>query len=144
MTLSGSRAYGFSNPDSDYDYRGIAIPPLDSYIGIKGKFEHAVDDKTKHVWLNYKGIVEDESDMQVYELTKFIGLAAQCNPSIIEVLFTDPLISFTLFLIFSIISVVCSYMFFSSLDPIFIFRPFSYISWFFIFSFYNCFRSCSF
>jgi predicted nucleotidyltransferase len=90
LTLSGSRAYGTSKSDSDYDYRGIAIPPMDSYIGVMNKFEHAVDDKTKHVWKNYKGIVEDESDMQVYELTKFIRLAAQCNPSIIEVLFTDP------------------------------------------------------
>lgn len=90
LTLAGSRAYGFANPDSDYDYRGVAIPPLDSYIGVMGKWEHSVDDKTKHVWTHYKGIVEDEADMQVYELCKFIRLAAECNPSIIEVLFTDP------------------------------------------------------
>jgi len=90
LTLAGSRAYGFASPDSDYDYRGVAVPPLDTYIGIKDKFEQASDDKTKHVWTHYKGIVEPEADMQVYEVTKFVRLAASCNPSIIEILFTDP------------------------------------------------------
>jgi len=90
LTLAGSRAYGFASPDSDYDYRGVAIPPLDTYIGIKDRFEQASDQKTKHVWTHYKDIVESEADMQVYEVTKFVRLAAQCNPSIIEILFTDP------------------------------------------------------
>ena len=93
LVLSGSRAYGFSNPDSDYDYRGIAIPPLDTYVGIKDKFEHIV---SKEVWKEFtkpicsQDLVEENADMQVYELSKFVRLAAQCNPSIIEILFTDP------------------------------------------------------
>ncbi len=90
LTLAGSRAYGFSNPDSDWDYRGICIAPLDSYLGVKGKFEQAVDGSTKHVWKHFKdGLVQPDSDMQVMELTKFCKLAAECNPSVIEILFSD-------------------------------------------------------
>jgi len=93
LALSGSRAYGFSNPDSDYDYRGIVIPPLDTYVGIKDKFEQAV---SKELWKQFtkpissQDLVSEGADMQVYELSKFVRLAAQCNPSIIEILFTDP------------------------------------------------------
>lgn len=91
MVLSGSRAYGFSEPNSDYDYRGIAIPPLDTYLGIYPKFEQAVDAKTKHVYKNYpEGFVQPDSDMQVMELTKFCRLALDANPSVLEILFTDP------------------------------------------------------
>lgn len=91
LVVSGSQAYGFSSPDSDWDYRGVCIPPLDSYIGIMDKFEQIVDSgKEKHVFKHYEGLVQPDADMQVMELCKFAGLAAQCNPSVIEILFTDP------------------------------------------------------
>ncbi len=92
LILSGSRSYGINNEDSDYDYRGIAIPPLSSYIGIVPKFEQTGDGEgLKHVWKNYpEGLVQPEADMQVFDIVKFIRLAAECNPSIIEILFTDP------------------------------------------------------
>ena len=90
LVLSGSRAYGFHSESSDWDYRGICIPPLDTYIGINNKFEQAVDAKSKHVWKHFPpGLVQPEADMQVMELTKFCRLAADCNPSIIEILFSD-------------------------------------------------------
>jgi predicted nucleotidyltransferase len=91
LAVSGSQAYGFASPDSDWDYRGVCIPPLDSYIGILDKFEQIVDSgKEKHVFKHYEGIVRPDADMQVMELSKFAGLAASCNPSVIEILFTDP------------------------------------------------------
>lgn len=90
LAISGSRAYGFNTTTSDWDYRGIAIPPIDTYIGLKPKFEQAVDAKTKHVWKLFpEGLIEPEADMQVMELTKFCNLALTCNPSIIEILFSD-------------------------------------------------------
>lgn len=89
LSLAGSHAYGFATPDSDYDYRGIAIAPLDTYIGVMNKFEQIVDsDKGKHVWQHYPGLVDEEADMQVMELTKFARLASGCNPNVIEVLFS--------------------------------------------------------
>lgn len=90
LTLAGSRAYGFSSPTSDWDYRGICIPPLNTYIGINSKFEQAVDTgSSKQIWKNYPDLVQPESDMQVMELSKFCRLAADCNPSVIEILFAD-------------------------------------------------------
>lgn len=91
LVLSGSRSYGFSGPASDWDYRGIAIPPLDSYIGLNSRFEQIVDGESgKHVYKHYPvGLVQPEADMQVMELAKLCRLAAQCNPSIIEILFSQ-------------------------------------------------------
>lgn len=89
LTLVGSRAYGFSSESSDYDYRGICIPPMYTYIGINSKFEQVVDGISKEVWKNYPDLVEPEADMQVMELSKFCRLALDCNPSIIEILFSD-------------------------------------------------------
>lgn len=94
LILSGSRAYGFSSPTSDYDYRGIAIPPIDSYLGIFDKFEQCVDsDKGKHVYKHFpKGLLVDSDlehpDMQIMEISKFANLATQSNPSILEILFS--------------------------------------------------------
>lgn len=90
LTLVGSRAYGFSSESSDWDYRGICIPPLNTYIGINSKFEQVVDTGTsKQVWKHYPELVKPEADMQIMELTKFCRLALECNPSIIEILFSD-------------------------------------------------------
>lgn len=90
LTLSGSRAYGFSSEASDWDYRGVCIPPLSTYIGVNSKFEQAVDTgSSKQIWKNYPNLVQPESDMQIMELSKFSRLAADGNPSIIETLFSD-------------------------------------------------------
>ena len=43
LVLAGSRAYGTNNPESDWDYRGIAISPIETYVGILDNFEQVVD-----------------------------------------------------------------------------------------------------
>jgi predicted nucleotidyltransferase len=89
LVLAGSRAYGTHNESSDFDYRGIAIPPIETYVGILDKFEQVVDTKTKIHWKNYADLIQPESDLQVMELTKFARLACSANPSILETLFTE-------------------------------------------------------
>jgi len=95
LSVMGSRAYGTNNEDSDWDYRGVAIAPMECYVGSLYKFDQIVDsDKGKHVYKHFpKGLLVDSNldhpDMQIMELSKFAGLAAQCNPSIIEILFSD-------------------------------------------------------
>jgi len=77
LTIGGSKAYGTNTPESDTDIRGVCIIPDKSYyfgMGIN-KFEQ-MD----------KGF---EDDRVIYDIRKFIGLAAQNNPNILELLFTD-------------------------------------------------------
>lgn len=76
LTAHGSHAYGTSLPTSDHDYKGFTVPPREYWLGYLKKFEQA----------EFKG----DPDMTVYSIQKFFKLAADCNPSIIEVLFTDP------------------------------------------------------
>lgn len=75
LALAGSRSYGTNRPDSDYDYRGVIIPPS-SYA--KG-FLHSFEQK--------EGLDGYGEDSVAYDIRKFCKLAADCNPNIIETLF---------------------------------------------------------
>lgn len=74
MTRAGSWAYGTNIESSDVDYRGVAIVPPEYYLGPFSKFEQAE--------------VKDP-DMTIFCLRKFVTLASQGNPNILELLFTD-------------------------------------------------------
>jgi predicted nucleotidyltransferase len=75
LCKAGSHAYGTNTPASDLDIRGVAIPPLRYFYGFLNKFEQA----------EMKG----EIDGVIYDVRKFVALAVECNPNIIELLFTD-------------------------------------------------------
>jgi predicted nucleotidyltransferase len=75
LTAHGSHAYGTNLPTSDRDYKGFCVAPKQYLLGFAKRFEQA----------EFKG----DPDMVVYGIQKFFKLAADCNPSIIEVLFTD-------------------------------------------------------
>lgn len=70
--IVGSQAYGLAGPDSDYDYLGIYVADTDSIRGLYPKPET---------------ICRDNPDMTFHELGKFVRLALQCNPTILELLF---------------------------------------------------------
>jgi uncharacterized protein len=69
---SGSRLYGTSVPNSDYDVRGFVLPPLEYLLGVK-KFE----------------CKEMEGDHKVYSAHRFIELVLKGDPSCTELLFAD-------------------------------------------------------
>jgi predicted nucleotidyltransferase len=71
--LAGSRAYGLAGPHSDEDSRGVCIPPKEALLGLQ-TFEQFQDDKGDHV---------------VFSLPKFVRLALEGNPNLIETLFTE-------------------------------------------------------
>jgi len=77
ITTHGSRAYGTNRPDSDWDYKGVCIPPKQYYLSNQHKFEQAI-------------LQNPDPDAVIYDLRKFMFLASQANPNVLEVLFTDP------------------------------------------------------
>lgn len=76
MTVHGSQAYNTATPESDIDIKGLCIPPKEYFHGFCRTFEQIEG--------------SDPHDMVVYGLRKFMKLASQTNPNIIEILFTDP------------------------------------------------------
>jgi predicted nucleotidyltransferase len=78
LTLHGSHAHGTNREGSDYDVKGICLPPLEHYCGLR-RDKHMFQQVDRH----------NPIDLVIYELQKFLKLAANCNPTIIEILFTD-------------------------------------------------------
>lgn len=71
LSLAGSHAYGTNHPDSDVDYRGVYVAPLERVLAIRAPaetFDRQVPDVT------------------LYELRHFASLAARGNPTVLEVL----------------------------------------------------------
>lgn len=96
LTVVGSQSYGLSTPESDVDVKGVAIPPTYSKLGFYSSFAQ------KDSWGDVPEVVTNTDsefcaevkknppvDRVVYDLAKFVKLAADCNPNMIEVLFTD-------------------------------------------------------
>ena len=70
----GSHAYGTNLPTSDIDTRGIFRLPPTQHLSLIPIIEEVGDEK---------------QDIKYYELKKFIELAKDCNPNIIEMLFLE-------------------------------------------------------
>jgi predicted nucleotidyltransferase len=79
LARHGSHAYGLNTPTSDEDFKGVCVKPKEAYFGFLNRFEQQ----------EHMGSKSDGIDKVVYSLDKFAHLAADCNPSIIEVLFVD-------------------------------------------------------
>lgn len=71
-TIVGSTAYGLNTPTSDIDKKGVAIPDIKHVLGLHPFEQHEIG-----------------KDYTIFSLHKFIKLAADCNPNIIEMLYTD-------------------------------------------------------
>jgi hypothetical protein len=71
MGIAGSHAYGLNTPESDIDYRGVCIPPMNYFTGLR-QFEQKDSGWGEGV------------DKVVYSISKFVQLASKCNPNIIE------------------------------------------------------------
>ncbi len=117
--LSGSHAYGFNTSESDTDYRGVFIAPLKyafdlfqtSFMG-QGSIANLIKNAEKAVELGEYAAAQEmlkqaqevdngdlnfsvgtvrnpKDDEELQELRKFLKLAANCNPNIIEFLYID-------------------------------------------------------
>lgn len=70
--IAGSRAYGTAHADSDEDIRGIFMLPRDHYLSITEPLSMTSDER---------------GDIVYYSFHRFIQLASNANPNIIELLF---------------------------------------------------------
>ncbi len=68
----GSRAYGLHTEFSDYDYRGIFIQDPIEYLSLRPKSD-------------FKKV--DGDDVTLFELGKFVNLALNANPNVLELLY---------------------------------------------------------
>jgi len=73
---SGSKAYGTNLPTSDVDIRGIFCAPRECVQTPFFPVKECVDTEAE--------------DSKLYELSHFMKLCLDCNPNIIELLWTDP------------------------------------------------------
>lgn len=69
---SGSRAWGFPSPDSDYDVRFIYTRSLDDYLSIQPKKEH----------LSFP--INDELDIYGWDISKILHLISKSNTTPFE------------------------------------------------------------
>jgi len=77
LVNSGSRSYGTNIETSDYDRKGICIPPKKYYFSFAHNFEQAE-------------LKNPDPDTVIYSLIKFFKLAAAGNVNSTEILFVDP------------------------------------------------------
>lgn len=70
---SGSRAWGFASPDSDYDVRVIYVRPLDWYLGL----EEGLAD-------TWNAMLPDELDIAAWDLRKALRQFQKSNASFLE------------------------------------------------------------
>ena len=70
--VAGSHLYGLNTAASDMDIRGIYIDRLEDVLDIAGRQNQEMAD--------------DKQDEKYYSLGKFLKLASECNPNIIELL----------------------------------------------------------
>ena len=69
---SGSRAWGFASPDSDYDVRFIYVRPKEFYLRL---------DKTRDV---IEWQLDDTLDINGWDITKTLTLLHSSNPTLFE------------------------------------------------------------
>ncbi|ALA13040.1 nucleotidyltransferase [Bacillus phage TsarBomba] len=80
----GSRANGTETEDSDHDFRGVCIPPIDYYLGLESfKGYDNVGSK------NFRS-TKDSVDIRIDPINKFVKDAMSSSPNSIELLFTRP------------------------------------------------------
>jgi len=93
LTIAGSRAYGLHTEHSDVDVKGFAVPPAPWLHGFRRRFEQVDDvagisvftgDLSEH---EKQVVAGSKLEGSVYGLAKFVRLASDANPHMLDALF---------------------------------------------------------
>jgi len=91
LTKHGSQCYGLANELSDLDMKGICVPPREVENNLFHRFEQVENDPTVHgIFDHLKNPKNPKMESTIFSLKKFMVLAANVNPNIIELLWVDP------------------------------------------------------
>lgn len=90
LTIMGSTAYGANTDDSDVDYYGWCIEPLEYIFPSSRGLVLGFDDIPKfEVWQEHH--VKDDKyqrDFQIFGIVKYFKLLADNNPNVVDSIFT--------------------------------------------------------
>lgn len=81
---SGSYASGTNTENSDKDYRGVCIPPVEYFLGLESFNEYNTSGGK-----NFKN-TKDDVDIAISHITKFVKDAMAGAPQAIDLLFLRP------------------------------------------------------
>lgn len=93
LTIGGSRALGMHTADSDVDVLGCAIPPAAYFHGFTRTFEQADHADQVAVFRDrlsneeQRAVARTKLEGSVYDVRKFIALAAEANPNLLLAMF---------------------------------------------------------
>ncbi|MBL9108623.1 MAG: nucleotidyltransferase domain-containing protein [Myxococcales bacterium] len=98
--VAGSHAHGTAKEGSDVDVRGVCVAPLDVRVGLFDRFEQHEGALEGELFDLLSGALGSRADVArslsvkgeivLFDVAKFLTLAAATNPSALEILFTDP------------------------------------------------------
>lgn len=89
LHLAGSKLYGNSTPVSDVDLRGIFLAPKETKLGILGSVQQ-LEGIEVYKSLKKAGLdLAETEDIVIWELNRFVDLAAQNNPNVCDTLCFD-------------------------------------------------------
>ncbi len=89
LHLAGSKLYGNSTPVSDVDLRGIFLASKETKLGILGIVQQ-LEGIEVYKSLKKAGLeLEETEDIVIWELNRFVDLAAQNNPNVCDTLCFD-------------------------------------------------------
>ena len=99
VTLAGSYAHGTARAGSDLDLRGVCVAPLELRLSLFRGFEQDESPIEGELWTKVLPRIEahptasrglaTRAESVIFDLAKFISLAATANPNALELLFTD-------------------------------------------------------
>jgi predicted nucleotidyltransferase len=90
LTKAGSQAYGLANELSDLDVKGIVVPDPTVEYNLYHRFDQSENNEEVAILADrFKNPSNPKIESTVYSLRKFFILAAEVNPNIIEMLWTN-------------------------------------------------------